>query len=103
MTARIVAILALVLAGCASGSRSLRASATPGEQEAFAACRTFLEARACPGGGDHMDASIRRDACIDDLARQLAALPAGPARRAYLVQAGCPEALVDAKLTEGRP
>lgn len=95
---RHLVVATVLLCSCASGFRDLREKASPGEWDAFTACRSFLASRACPPRGDALDTAVHQDICMGDMAGQLAELPAGAPRRAFLVQAGCPETLVDAKL-----
>lgn len=95
-------LLLLAVAGCASGFRDLRDQGGPGEYEAFTACYDFVAARACPPSGDAMQSSVYRSVCMEGAAKQMLGLPPGAPRRAYLVQAGCPEVVVTSALERPR-
>jgi hypothetical protein len=89
--------LLLLLAGCAAGSTAARDGSRTAEVGPLAleACRDVI----CP---PRVEVTLQ-ERCVADWAERFAKLPDARARRAFLVEAGCPAATVDGRTSEPRP
>jgi hypothetical protein len=81
----------LLSAGCAPAAYRVLPAA---ERDAFEACAVPVEGRNCLPAPE-----LERNSCVAQLAPLYASLPDREARRAFLVQLGCPEVLVQDRLS----
>ncbi len=81
----------LLLAACSTGSSGVRFRDLPEpERDAMDRCAPVIRRYgACAPQQDRI--GVQQDVCMDQLARRYAMLPDSAARRAFLVESGCPE------------
>jgi cytochrome c5 len=90
-------LMALFATGCVTGFHEMRRTLPTNESRAFDSCYTFVSARACPARGPD-GLGVHESVCMGSVAEQYTGLPNVGARRAYLVEAGCPSPVVDGAL-----
>jgi hypothetical protein len=91
----------LLLTACGGGFRAMREQLPAAEADAFVGCDAFLRPKLCPATGPG-GAGAAQSMCMSQIAERYTALPDAAARRAFLVDAGCPSTIVRGSQVNGR-